>query len=141
MTIIELFYICLVIASGFCAGKFLGFHFGIIGWIVGIPLGLIVAILALWFIGVLINPWNKGNPKLPVCTKGKYHSAGDYEIIGVTDAGTVFCCSCGTTYLFTGRRFMVYIDHTPQPYMKRTRFGPWEEDKGERKDSASQLKN
>ncbi len=129
MTVIELLWFSLVVLIGYCLGKLLSYHFGIAGWFVGFPFGCLVGIFALRIIGTLIDPWNKGEPNLPVCRSGKCHFE-NYEFIKDTKEGIVFRCACGVKYLFTGQRFMELLDDgTTRPFMKRSGIRPWGEDK------------
>lgn len=130
MNIFELLIIVLVCISGFFSGMFLSSYFSIIGWIIGVPAGSLLAVLILKTLRLLIDPWNMSKPVLPKCKNGKCQSICDYELVEITNDGNVFSCKCGDKYLFTGKQFMIILDNgDTSPYMvKRKIRGPWEED-------------
>lgn len=126
MNIFELLYIVLVCAVGYISGKFLSLYIGVTGWILGFPLGCFLMIFAYMKVSRLISQCNEND--LPICKNGKCKT-GDYDIVDVTENGTIFCCNCGTRYLCTKRYFSeILSDGTTKPYLKKNSKGYWEPD-------------
>jgi len=129
MNLIELITLLSIICAGYACGKFIGSHFGIIGWIVGVFIGALGAIagwFALWKLGDIYEKWR---PFRPICKKGKC-SSDDYNLVQSLEDGAIFRCKCGTQYFRSGRRFLELLDNGETvAYMKRRGlFGRWEPD-------------
>jgi len=129
VTLIELIALGSIIYAGYACGKFIGSHFGIIGWIIGVVIGALGAIGGWFALGKLGDMINKWRPLRPICKKGKC-SADDYEIVQFLKDGTIYRCKCGTGYFRSRRRFLEVLDNGETvPYMKRHGlFGRWEPD-------------
>jgi hypothetical protein len=122
----------------FVLAYFLGRHFsnewGILGWVVGMPLGFGIGILILKAVsGVLDYSWYRWRPLRPPCRKGSC-MAQDYKLVEVSTGGLTYQCKCGDKYrkLAAPERFVeVLSDGSLRPYMKRRGIGRWEHDSGD----------
>jgi hypothetical protein len=118
-------------ALAYFVGRYLGDKWGLLGWILGAPLGFGTGIIVLKTVfGLPAHVWHKFRPLRPTCRKGVCQ-AQDYELLKATSEGSTFQCKCGDKYFrlgTTGRFLEVLPDGSLRPYMKRKPFGKWEPD-------------
>jgi len=110
----------------FVFGSMLSVKIGLAGWLLGIPLGFLVMMLAINGLRKLLDI---SSPLRPKCTNGKC-DAEDYRFEKRTPAGVVFVCQCGKRYVLKRGRFFEMVSETElRPYMKKNWWGKWQPDK------------
>lgn len=122
--------ICATLSSLFFGNKF-----GLLGGIIGFPLGLILAFLIIYILNILMDLWYVWRPLRPICKNGKCKS-NDYKwVTRIEDFCPVFICSCGDLYLKNGSLFIELLsDGSSEPYMSHSFFGRWKKDHTKRTD-------
>jgi hypothetical protein len=105
MNAIELFVLVGFVACGFLIGRLLGTHFGVLGWIGGVALGVAVWGLVWWGVAVLTDKISKHRPPRPPCRRGRC-SASDYQFKRMIGDDVELMCSCGDKYIVSENRFM-----------------------------------
>lgn len=129
MSIFDVVALWIIVGLAISVGYCLGQYFGVVGWILGLPLGWVIGNAALTGLGrVLETIWPVRTP----CRKGACQAL-DYELLRIPNEEPHFRCKCGDEYfnsLPDGRFLEVLPDGSLRPYMKRKRFGGWEPDSG-----------
>jgi hypothetical protein len=113
-----------MVATGYHLGRFLGAHWGPLGWVLGLLGGLPLPALALRIMHRGLNKWR---PSRPACGKQGCGST-DYEMIEVNlDRSLVCRCrKCGTRYLQKSPWLdEILADGSRRPYMQKDRLGRW----------------
>jgi hypothetical protein len=136
---------CLMMLVVLLAGLFIASygakHFGWLGFLLGVPVGIVVAFGVLYgvlLLGVVVESliWG-GIPYLPPCRNGKCKSGrlsdfGDYEPAEHNgEWGGYFRCRCGKLYhrdKKKGRVLEVLPDGAERPYMVWKAFWGWRPD-------------
>jgi hypothetical protein len=129
-----------VLLAGLFVASYGAKHFGWAGFLLGIPVGLIVAfgvLYAVAFVAACLEAllW-EGMPMLPPCGNGKCKSGlltdfGDFEPEEVDGEFGYFRCRCGKLYFRDrkkGRVAEVLADGTHKPYMVWKPFRGWRPD-------------
>jgi hypothetical protein len=125
MTLIELFFLTLIITCGWFSGHYVSQRWGIKGWFMGVPVGVIVPIL---LTQAALKVYYRTRPNRPGCRRWKCTAAG-YSTAQFTPEGAVFRCCCGDTCVRKGNRFVELLpDGSIRPYMIRAPFGDWRPD-------------
>jgi MFS family permease len=119
VNIFELGLVLAIITVGYFCGKWLGFHCGVVGWILGFLVAIILGGAGLVIMRKLLVLWHKWRPFRPPCKNGKC-SNDDYEFVEFSEDGVILRCRCGLKYSHKGRYFMEILDDgSTRPYMKR----------------------
>jgi hypothetical protein len=71
VSLIELFWLTLLIFGGHFAGHALGQRWGILGWFIGVPAGLAFGLLLMQAFVVAGKLYHRYRPLRPVCRQGK----------------------------------------------------------------------
>jgi hypothetical protein len=132
LNIFELIFIVFVVAGGVAVAVSFWRRWGILGGVIGFPLGLFGLFYLLVGIQEAVGWWL---PSEPACRCGK-GAAGDYKIEVLKEdlfpgAGAILftCEHCGRRYVHDHRKFLeVSADNTLHPYMKHAPFGRWRPD-------------
>jgi hypothetical protein len=126
MTLIHLFIWFIWFSFGI-GGGFFGWHyFGILGAIIGFPLGLVAFLLIIYTFGNIINVWDKWNPRFPPCQKGKCQASDDYKTVGYVKGWPVYECKCGDFYYYYPWRFLEIIpDGKLRSYLRNSHVKSW----------------
>jgi hypothetical protein len=132
LTLFHVLWFYIVCLCGFWAGRLFSQQWGTLGWLAGVPAGLVSGYFAFHALRWLVDFYYWIRPLRPKCSKGMCRSE-DYAVKVTKKEGnweTEFRCKCGETYLTKGNRFMILLpDRTTQPYMLRKPFHNWEPDK------------
>ncbi|MEO7719038.1 MAG: hypothetical protein ABIY70_22805 [Capsulimonas sp.] len=129
-TIFELGCLLFVIAAGIAVAVSFWRHWGIIGALIGFPVGFFG--LYYLYVGILKldSWWLSVTP--PCCCGEGSSSSYDVEFLkeGLFPGGSLefvyTCQQCGRRYVKGHRKFLeVYTDNTLHPYMKHAPFGRW----------------
>ena len=65
MNVIELLTTVIVVFCGYLAGKFLAQSFGVVGWFVGVPLGIIIALGLYVLLRKIVRGRNRSKNDMP----------------------------------------------------------------------------
>jgi hypothetical protein len=137
----DLLFLLMLALAGLLTASWAGDRFGCVGYILGLPLGVVAmfgavyafALAWVYVEGLLFD----GVPWLPTCRKGRCVGGrltdfGDYNSVRDGKGGLFgFRCRCGDTYRKVGRRFVeVASDGTLRPYLIWSPVKGWTDDEG-----------
>jgi hypothetical protein len=138
---VEFFLLLMLVMAGLFAAIWGGERFGCVGYLLGLPLGVVAMFGAVYAFalawayveGLLFD----GVPWLPTCRQGRCVGGrltdfGDYQSVRDDKGGLFgFRCRCGDTYRKVGRRFVeIAPDGSIRPYLIWSRVKGWIADEG-----------
>ena len=128
MNIFEVLFFAAYIAAAVACGHFLSEKLGMLGWVIGFPLGIALIFGARKAVLWINNYWLRLRPLRPRCKLGRC-DVSDYKSPDANLEGVFFVCRCGTKYFQSGGRFQEVGDKGQLiPYMKWSLLQGWQSD-------------